>query len=103
MRSMKRPSRARFESATTRLKNGRFLAPPRASLITTMVIATLKMRKGRDFTLVFALYARQEPGRAGSHFEPGTAAGRQRKSLIAKGSQATLAIETNACRRATCL
>src|SRR6267378_3372079 len=33
---MKRPSRAKRESATTILKNGRFLAPPRASRITTM-------------------------------------------------------------------
>ena len=33
---MKRPSRRLRESATTTLKNGRFLAPPRASLMTTM-------------------------------------------------------------------
>src|SRR5262245_51742146 len=33
---MNRPSRGSRESATTTLKNGRFLAPPRESLITTM-------------------------------------------------------------------
>src|SRR6266511_590143 len=33
---MKRPSRRLRESATTTLKKGRFLAPPRANLITTI-------------------------------------------------------------------
>src|SRR3970040_2241712 len=59
MRSMKRPSRARRESATTRLKNGRFVAPPRARRMTTMSIACPEMRKGRDFTLVFGAFARR--------------------------------------------
>src|SRR6516225_9197154 len=36
MRSMKRLFAALCESATTTLKNGRFLAPPRASRITTI-------------------------------------------------------------------
>ncbi|SPJ17550.1 hypothetical protein SBBP2_330011 [Burkholderiales bacterium] len=36
---MKRPSRALRESVATMLKNGRFLAPPRASRITTMELS----------------------------------------------------------------
>src|SRR4051812_30479220 len=37
MRSMKRPSRRLRESVATMLKNGRFLAPPRAKRITTIM------------------------------------------------------------------
>src|SRR5689334_18130602 len=37
MRSMKRPSRRTRLSATTMLKNGRALAPPRESRMTTMI------------------------------------------------------------------
>src|SRR6476660_6228389 len=37
MRSMKRPSRRLRESVATMLKNGRFLAPPRAKRITTII------------------------------------------------------------------
>jgi hypothetical protein len=53
---MKRPSRAKRESATTILKNGRFLAPPRASRITTMT-STLKS-EARDFTPIIPWFAR---------------------------------------------
>src|SRR6185437_12431750 len=42
---MNRPSRRLRESATTTLKNGRFLAPPRASLITTMAKVPVEPRK----------------------------------------------------------
>src|SRR6267142_6554838 len=58
---MKRPSRAKRESATTILKNGRFLAPPRASRITTMT-STLKS-EARDFTPVIPWFAREVWGR----------------------------------------
>src|SRR5688572_2277587 len=43
---MNRPSRARRESATTTLKNGRFLAPPRAKRITTMWVCQSECGKG---------------------------------------------------------
>src|SRR5688500_1768342 len=43
---MKRPSRARRESATTTLKNGRFLAPPRAKRITTIRKSRRKAEEG---------------------------------------------------------
>src|SRR4051812_3581516 len=61
---MKRPSRARRESATTTLKNGRFLAPPRAKRITTMLFCRRKT-KGRDFTPVFAPEAMSAAATAG--------------------------------------
>src|SRR5262245_40317582 len=45
---MKRPSRRLRESATTTLKNGRFLAPPRASLMMTMLSGFLGTGSGRE-------------------------------------------------------
>ncbi len=54
---MKRPSRAKRESATTMLKNGRLLAPPRASRITTMT--SILKSEARDFTRVIPWFARK--------------------------------------------
>src|SRR5437762_10685179 len=45
---MKRPSRRLRESATTTLKNGRFLAPPRASRMTT-ISDPVGEEKGADY------------------------------------------------------
>src|SRR5258707_1156767 len=47
---MKRPSRRLRESATTTLKNGRFLAPPRASRMTTMARNPVFRKKDVDYT-----------------------------------------------------
>src|SRR6185295_3433208 len=64
---MKRPSRGLRESATTMLKNGRFLAPPRERRITTMC-STLKS-EARDFTPVIAVTARKRTKSAADHRE----------------------------------
>src|SRR5471032_824628 len=45
MRSMKRPSRRLRESVATMLKNGRFLAPPRAKRITTIIVPKSVLRR----------------------------------------------------------
>src|SRR3990167_1873957 len=51
---MKRPSRRLRESATTTLKNGRFLAPPRASRITTIGLPFKELGlKNRQFYAKF--------------------------------------------------
>src|SRR4051812_18287845 len=60
---MKRPSRRLRESATTTLKKGRFLAPPRARRMTTMIgsrkdgpaTANKKDRYSRPKTLFLAI------------------------------------------------
>src|SRR6478736_3185080 len=57
MRSMKRPSRRRRESATTMLKKGRFFAPPRASRMTTMMNTSMTGRIPRK-TAHYKLAAR---------------------------------------------
>src|SRR6516164_9580738 len=53
---MNRPSRRLRESATTTLKKGRFLAPPRASRITT--IALPRVKKDVDYKAERRLVAR---------------------------------------------
>src|SRR4051794_2097337 len=58
MRSMKRPSRRLRESVATMLKNGRFLAPPRAKRITTIIIP--KSCAGRKKPTIIARYAAQQ-------------------------------------------
>src|SRR5262245_53413911 len=60
---MKRPSRALLESATTTLKNGRFLAPPRASLITTIWVHPVS--EAGDFKPLFRGFASSERPRTG--------------------------------------
>src|SRR5829696_8303910 len=57
---MKRPSRRRRESATTMLKNGRFLAPPRARRITTMTVS-LKNPKDEPW--------QEDPARRTAHYK----------------------------------
>src|SRR5689334_16955554 len=84
---MKRPSRARRESATTTLKNGRFLAPPRAKRITTMLFCRGKS-KGRDFTPVFAEEAMSAGAPASSPKRlPPAAPARQNRRFSAQESQ----------------
>src|SRR5437868_15242792 len=58
MRSMKRPSRRLRESVATMLKNGRFLAPPRAKRITTILIP--KNCAGRRKPTIIARNAAQQ-------------------------------------------
>src|SRR6266702_10465 len=48
---MNRPSRRLRESATTTLKKGRFLAPPRASLMTTIALFPAKVKKDVDYKM----------------------------------------------------
>src|SRR5471030_179216 len=52
MRSMKRPSRRLRESVATMLKNGRFLAPPRAKRITTIIVpkSVLRRKKAANYS-----------------------------------------------------
>src|SRR6266545_3878009 len=61
---MNRPSRRLRESATTTWKNGRFLAPPRASLITTMKKYLLSPEKDVDYMMKTSLVANPSPRRA---------------------------------------
>src|SRR5271169_2799736 len=60
MRSMKRPSRRLRESATTTLKNGRFLEPPRENRIITMgnLPKLNSNAKGREFYAILRRYGK---------------------------------------------